>query len=185
MKTTSDRVCTAVGIVTALLLVAGSTTVSAASRPQDAAVLLAQAAPAQPAADAASPPPAPAAQPSAAGTAPSHGPAELVEARITQLHQQLHITAEEEPQFKAFADVMRSNAQAMQALFQEHAGHPDATAVGQLDWYAKLTAAHSDAVNKLVPVFGTLYQGLTAQQKKTADTVFAQLEQRREASRSK
>jgi hypothetical protein len=73
---------------------------------------------------------------------------------------------------------MRENAQAMQALFAQRAQNPDRTAVGQLRWYAILTAAHAEAVSKLVTPFEVLYQSMSDQQKKLADTVFAQLRQR-------
>jgi hypothetical protein len=61
--------------------------------------------------------------------APTRGPATLVEARISDLREQLHITPAQEAQFKAYADVMRDNAQAMHVLFQQRAqdgggGHP-------------------------------------------------------------
>jgi len=135
---------------------------------------MAQAAPAPAAPDAASPAPQAAGQP-----AQSAGPVAHVEIRIAELHDQFHITAAQEPQFKAYAEVMRSNAQAMQALFQERAQSPDTTAISQLHWYARLTTAHGEALTKLVPVFDTLYQSLSDQQKKAADKVFAQLRQRR------
>jgi periplasmic protein CpxP/Spy len=101
-----------------------------------------------------------------------------VEARISELHKQLGITPAEEPRFKTYADVMRENAQAMQALFAQRAKNPDRTAVGQLRWYAKLTAAHAEAVSKLVAPFEVLYQSMSDKQKKLADAVFAQLRQR-------
>jgi periplasmic protein CpxP/Spy len=109
---------------------------------------------------------------------PRRGPMTNVEARISELHKQLQITPAEEPQFEAYADVMRSNAQMMQNLFQQRAQNPDRTAVGQLSWYAKLTAVHAEAVSKLVAPFEALYQRMSDQQKKVADVVFAQLRQR-------
>jgi len=132
--------------------------------------------------------PGPTAQPSSAAADHSPRAIELVEKRISELHKKLRITAEQDPQFKAYADVMRSNAEAMQALFQERAkatgprgmDHADST----LRWYAKLTAAHADAVSKLVPVFDTLYQSLSDKQKKTADAIFQELRQRRHAHRA-
>jgi periplasmic protein CpxP/Spy len=134
-----------------------------------AGIILAQAAPPGPA-------------PSTPGTAPPpaarRGPIALVEARISELHKELGITAAEEPQFKAYADVMRSNAQMMQLLFQERAQSPDRTATGELRWYAKLTAAHAEAVGRLVPVFEALYQSMSDKQKRVADAVFAKLRQR-------
>jgi len=126
------------------------------------------------------------------GGTPTHHPrsaAEFVDARISELHKKLQITAAQEAQFKAYADVMRSNAAAMQVLFQERAPSTGPSAVDNADnrlhWYAKLTAAHAEAVGKLVPVFDTLYQSLSDQQKKIADGLFRQqLQQRRPAHKA-
>jgi hypothetical protein len=140
------------------------------------------------------------AAPSATGTgtpAPAAKPVrsppsaiDRVEASISEMHKTLQITADQEPQFKAYADVMRSNAVAMQALFEERAKStgPSATdtAANRLHWYARLTAAHAEAVNKLVPVFDALYQSLSDKQKKIADAVFQKnLQQRRSPRRVK
>lgn len=154
----SPRLHVALAILT-LLAAAGLTTSAFAGE------LLAQAAP-----------PAPAAPSSQ--QAPQRSPMTDVEGRILGLHKQLQITPAEEPQFKAYADVMRSNAQMMQTLFQQRAQNPDRTAIGQLRWYAKLTAAHAEAVSKLVAPFEALYQSMSDQQKRVADTVFAELRQR-------
>lgn len=127
------------------------------------------------------------AQPAPAAPAAAHSPRsaiEHVDARIAELHKRLRITPAQESQFKAYADVMRSNAEAMDALFKERAQRTGTNAAdaadSRLHWYARLTAAHAEAVGKLVPVFDALYQSLSEQQKKTADAVFQQqLQQRR------
>jgi hypothetical protein len=151
--------------------------------------LVAQAGPPPTAAPgAASPAPEPSARPAqtpAATATRRRGPAAAVEARISALREKLHVTPAEEPQFKAYADVMRQNAQAMEELFAERAKSPDPSAVGRLRWYAKLTAAHAEAVGKLVAPFEALYQSLSPQQKKAADTYFAQLRQRPAPHRAK
>lgn len=115
----------------------------------------------------------------AADPAQAKSPMAHVDARIEKLHKQLQITAEQEPQFKAFADVMRGNAQAMHALFQERGKKTDHTAVANLRWYAQLTAAHAEGLNKLVPAFDALYQSLSDKQKETADQVFDEFGARR------
>ena len=107
------------------------------------------------------------------------GPAERVETRISDLHEKLHITPAQEPQFKACADVMRSNAQAMQALLQQEVKDAEATAVNVLRSYERLTATHAEAMNKFVPIFETLYMSLSEEQKKVADKIFQPIEQRR------
>lgn len=131
--------------------------------------------------------PGPKEAPELAGPKTNHAQrsaAEHVEARIAELHKKLRITPAQEAEFKAYADVMRSNAQAMDTLFAERAqstGTGTAEAADKrLHWYARLTAAHAEAVNKLVPVFDALYQSLSDEQKKTADALFRdQLQQRR------
>jgi hypothetical protein len=180
VKSISDRTANAAaGAVSILVLLLVSTgLVAGAPRIADAsgspALLMAQAAPAPTTPGAASPAPQTAGKPTQ-----SDSPVARVEIRITELHDQFHITPVQEPQFKAYADVMRSNAQTMQALFQERAQSRDTTAISELRWYARLTTAHGEALTKLLPVFDTLYQSMSDQQKKAADKVFAQLQQRR------
>jgi hypothetical protein len=111
-------------------------------------------------------------------------PVKDVEARISDMHKRLSITPDQEPQFKTYVDVLRSNAQAMHDLFQERAQAGGESALDRLHWYAKLTSAHADAVNKLVPPFEALYQSLSDKQKKAADAEFRQIRQRRPAHRS-
>jgi len=126
----------------------------------------------------AQPAPAPA-NPASAAAAPPAGPIDEVEIRIAELHGQLHIASAQETQFRAYADVLRSNAQAMQALFEERAKQTDATAPARLQWYARLTAAHAEAIGKLVAPFDALYQSLSEAQQHDADAYFNQLSQRR------
>jgi protein CpxP len=191
MTHTRDRITNAVtaGAPSVFIVTAVAALLFAVSlRPSDAqdvraGPLVAQAAPApapsaaNTAGQAARPSGAPAAQ-------TAHGPAERVEARISELHQKLHISPAQESQFKAFADVMRSNAQTMQGLFQQRAQSTDMSAVARLRWYAQLTTAHGEAVTKLVPVFEALYQSMADAQKKDADAVFEELRQRRAARRA-
>ena len=107
------------------------------------------------------------------------GLADEVEIRIAELHNALRVTPEQEATFRAYADVMRANAQTMQGLFQQRAHATDFTAPARLRWYAQLTAAHAAAVNNLIAPFDTLYQGLSDSQKQAADQYFEALQQRR------
>jgi hypothetical protein len=124
------------------------------------------------------------AAPASPGTSEHRGPAASAEGRIVDLHKRLHITPAQEPQFKAFTDVMRANAESMQSLFEQRAQHRDRTAPGMLHWYAQLASAHAEAVNKLVPLFDALYQTLSDKQKKAADVVFQDLRQARPPHRA-
>jgi hypothetical protein len=127
-----------------------------------------------PAAPGAAPPGAEASSPSR----PARGPGS-VEARITELHQNLRITAQEEPQFRAFADVMRANAAQMNQVYQ--AGAAEATtgnAVDQLRRYADVTREHADEVQALLPPFQALYAALSPEQQHLADQMFRQAQER-------
>ena len=176
-KRTAKR--STLGAVSVLALLAGSSAMlsgSADARGLPAGQMTAQAAPATPAPAAADK----SAQPPAAAAAQ---PPREVEARIAELHRRLLITTAQEPQFKAYADVMRSNALTIRTLFDQRAKETDMSAVARLRWVARLTAAHAENLNKLVPVFDALYQSLSDQQKKAADAVFEELRQRRAARR--
>lgn len=108
-----------------------------------------------------------------------NGIADEVEIRITELHNALRVTPDQEPVFRAYADVMRANAQTMQGLFQQRAQATDFTGPARLRWYAQLTAAHATAVNNLIAPFDALYQTLSDSQKEAADQHFQALQQRR------
>lgn len=194
MTGTTNRVArTAAGALGALMILATSTAAYAVlpGAPTGGAsadhLLLAQAAPSPSTTNPA--PSAPSQPPHHRMSAHRHGMAQAdpvhdVEARISDMHKRLAITADQEPQFKAYADVLRSNAQAMRDLFQQRAQAPGENAVDRLHWYAKLSSAHADAVNKLVPPFEALYQTLSDQQKKAADVEFGRIRQRRAAHKA-
>jgi hypothetical protein len=116
----------------------------------------------------------------AAATQPAADPGltASIESRISDLHKTPHITPAQEPLFKAFAGVMRANADGMQVLFEQRARSGDMTAISLLRWYARLTTAHAAALNKLVPVFARLYESLSAAQRKAADLAFRPLQQK-------
>jgi protein CpxP len=113
-----------------------------------------------------------------AGTPRPHGPAEVSDARITELRTKLQVTAAEEPQFSLVANVMHANAQSMEALLADREKDPDRTAVSALRWYQRLTEAHAEALKKFVPAFEALYAALSDSQRKTADVMFQQFAQR-------
>ncbi len=123
---------------------------------------------------------------SSATTSPlsPRAPIEEVEGRIADLHRRLLITPAQEPQFKAYADDMRANAQKIQTLFDERAKETDMSAVGRLRWVARLTRAHADNLDNLIPVFEALYQTLSDRQKQLADSAFEEIRQRRPAQRA-
>lgn len=96
-----------------------------------------------------------------------------VEERITWLHTQLKITPEQEPQWKAFADVMRSNGQTMGDLYKQRMeGENTRNALDDMKQYAQISQAHAEDMQKLVTAFEPLYTSLSPEQKKLADQTF-------------
>lgn len=116
-------------------------------------------------------PPAPAApspRPAAKATRTDH-----VEARITMLHAKLAITPAQEPAWQNLIQVMRTNAQTMQALSTARADKAKTmTAVDDLKSYAEITTAHAEGLKTFLPVFETLYASMSDAQKAQADTLF-------------
>jgi protein CpxP len=95
------------------------------------------------------------------------------EARIESMHAKLRITAAQEDQWKAVAQVMRDNQAAMEPLIMERKKNAaNMTAVDDLKSYADITEAHLQGVRRFNPVFGTLYAGMSDPQKKEADGLF-------------
>ncbi len=101
--------------------------------------------------------------------------ADPVETRITELHTKLKITSDQEANWGTFAQVMRDNAKAMDGMLQQRAQNlRSMTAIDDLKSYRDFTQAHADGLQKLIPAFQTVYDSMTPDQKKNADTVFAQ-----------
>ena len=99
--------------------------------------------------------------------------AETAEARIKHLHDTLQITAAQEDQWNKVAAVIRDNADRLTALAKARLeSGKTMTAVDDLKSYADITEAHEKGIEKLLPVFTKLYDGLSDVQKKAADTEF-------------
>lgn len=109
-------------------------------------------------------------------TAPaqSSGPAaQHVEARIKQLHGQLHITAAQDSQWNEFAQTMRDNARDMDEAAEQRAQQfGTMTAIENMQSYEKLAEDHVQHLQKLIPAFQALYDSMSPEQKKTTDQVF-------------
>jgi len=119
----------------------------------------------------------------AADTAPATAPAATaavaarmdakVEARIKDLHTRLAITATEEDSWGKVAQVMRDNEATMSTLIETRSGGSKTmTAVDDLKSYGQIAQAHADGIQKFAPVFGTLYDSMSSEQKANADTIF-------------
>ncbi|HEX7682261.1 MAG TPA: Spy/CpxP family protein refolding chaperone [Trinickia sp.] len=96
-----------------------------------------------------------------------------VDQRIAYLHAQLKITPAQEPQWKAFADVMRANGQNMGRLYRQRTqAEQTQSALDNMKQYAELAQAHADDMKQLVDAFEPLYNSMSPEQKKVADTTF-------------
>jgi protein CpxP len=98
---------------------------------------------------------------------------EQVEQRIQQLHAQLGVTAQEEPQWNAFAQAMRDDAQTGGAALMARAEKQRTeNADDAMQGYATLARLHADNMQKLAQSFGALYASLSDAQKQAADRLF-------------
>jgi hypothetical protein len=101
-------------------------------------------------------------------------PFEHVEGRIAFLKAELGITDGQAPQWNAFADTLRSNAKAHQAMHEQMtkggmpSAWPDRLAVQQ-----KVLETRLDAMKAIEAAAKPLYAVLTDDQKKAADRLFA------------
>jgi hypothetical protein len=104
--------------------------------------------------------------------APGPGTAS-VDARIKELHTQLHITDAQKTQWDNLTQVMRDNAQAMVDLQKQRAADAKSmTAVEVVKSYSDVIQAHEDGMKKFIPAFEDLYNSMSDAQKKTADAMF-------------
>jgi hypothetical protein len=101
--------------------------------------------------------------------------ADRVEDRIADLHKKLHITAQQTAQWDNVAQVMRDNAKTIREILTDKSQNAKTmSAVDDLHSYRELAQAHVDGLAQLIPVFETLYAGMSGDQKKTADAMFRQ-----------
>ncbi len=123
----------------------------------------------------------------AAPTAPAQAArpergATQVERRIAGLQRRLKITPDEQPQWDAFAAVMRQNAAHMETLQRERADKVAAmNASEDMRSYADVARAHADDLQRLAAAFDTLYAAMGSEQKSTADRTFHEFQGRRRA----
>src|SRR4051794_39566021 len=104
-----------------------------------------------------------------AAPAPSGG--SEIDRQIADLKKQLKIAPQQEPQFNAFAEVMRSNEQDLDKLMQQGSANQQPNAVEELKQAQQMTETQAAGLKRLVPALQALYDTLSDQQKKTADMV--------------
>jgi periplasmic protein CpxP/Spy len=116
---------------------------------------------------------APVAAPSSSAPAPSAATQAAVDQRIRTLQSQLGITEAQMPLWSAFAQAMRDNAAATDALFTQRAGAvATLNAPDNMRSYAQIARAYADNTERLATAFD--YASLSDTQKQAADTLFRQ-----------
>lgn len=112
-------------------------------------------------------------KPPAADAATSNK-AETVEQRIETLKAALKITPDQEKKWNGVVQAMRDNASRMEKLVAEKRKTPPdkTTAVDDLKTYQEFTEARLDGLKHLTSAFKSLYDSMSPEQKKNADTVF-------------
>jgi cytochrome c551/c552 len=98
-----------------------------------------------------------------------------VDERIARLQSQLGITQAQLPLWAAFAQAMRDNAAATDALFAQRAGAvATMNAVENMHSYAQIAHAYAENTERLAHAFDGVYRSLSDTQKQAADTLFRQ-----------
>ena len=93
--------------------------------------------------------------------------------RIKYLHDRLRITAAQEPLWDNVAQVMRENAAAVAPMIKERVQNAEhGNAIDILNSYKNLGQAQLEGLEKFIDAFRALYDQLSDQQKKIADSVF-------------
>ncbi len=100
---------------------------------------------------------------------PSQPMAGRVAKQIADLHKRLHITPAQQPQWDAFAAIMRDNAAHSDQAAKARDEAMARSAVEELRALATAAEARAQDVQRLVPVFEALYGAMTPEQQKMAD----------------
>ena len=99
--------------------------------------------------------------------------ADRSEARISELHDRLQITAAQEPLWAVVAQTMRDNAATLHASVADRLANRDTmNAVDDLKFFQIVADEHSNGLKKFIPAFEALYNAMTPAQQKQADYVF-------------
>jgi hypothetical protein len=108
---------------------------------------------------------------------------DLVSQRIKELHTKLKITPDQEPKWATVAQVMQDNAAKVDALaLQRSQNLKTMSAIDDLKSYRDIAQAHADGMQSLITAFQGVYDTMTPDQQKNADSVFSQAQGRRLAA---
>lgn len=102
-------------------------------------------------------------------------PGRHIEGRIAFLKAELKITDAQAPAFERVAEAMRENVKDMAKLHEQHRADRDQpkSAVEQLEMQVKFGELHTQHEQRFLAAFKPLYDGLSPEQKKTADELLA------------
>jgi protein CpxP len=137
----------------------------------------------------AQPSPAPSAERSGMHRGPGartfHMPSERIEARLAYIRTALKITDAQQPQWDAFANVLRKHARAMDERMQQRmaqrqqageqrAERPQFNAIERLERQQQRLAQRSARLNEVIGAAKPLYAAFSPEQKQIADQMLAQ-----------
>jgi hypothetical protein len=107
------------------------------------------------------------------GVMPMMGMAEHVEGRLAFIKAELKITDAQQPQWNAFADAVRTNAQTMKDMAIPMTGQEaqPKTLPERLAQHEKMLSTHLENLRRLRSAADPLYAALSEEQKKTADAL--------------
>jgi periplasmic protein CpxP/Spy len=96
-----------------------------------------------------------------------------VDQHVAQLKKKLKITEQQKPQWDAFAQVMRDNATQFAVITKSRQEKMKSlNAVEDLRSYQEIAQTHANGLRRLTESFQTLYDTMSPEQKKNADSVF-------------
>ena len=96
----------------------------------------------------------------------------MVEGRLAYVKTALSITEEQATAWKAYEDAARADVQSMQTVHQAMmTAMQSGSAIDRMQTHITMMQARLDALKALEPAAETLYQALTPEQKKKADTL--------------
>lgn len=107
---------------------------------------------------------------------------DFVTQRLNTLHSQLAITDAQSAQWDAFASAIRDGAKKTQAAYEDRDQKiTSMNADEAMQSYAANTQLHADNTKALSTAFTALYASFSDEQKKTADVLFRQEGEQRQA----
>jgi hypothetical protein len=97
----------------------------------------------------------------------------FVDARVAFLRTALKITDAQDGAFQSLAKVMRDDAAAREKMHESMQGAWPKTSLDRLELHAKMAEQHAQHLATFVAAYKSLYDGLSEDQRKAADELFA------------